>query len=313
MLTLKSIVGVGTGSTTNFFIDELASIKHTFDAAVSSSDGSTERMRSLGIQVIDLNAAPQVDVYVDGADEVNPDKQLIKGGGAALTREKIVAAAADEFICIVDESKLVDKLGAYPLPVEVIPMARSLVARGLVGLGGHPVWREGTVTDNGNWILDVHELDISHPLDLESKINDLAGVVCNGLFAFQAATTVLVGSSDGGARALAWIARERIPADYARSFPGFNIWCGSNTCLSPCINATSLSLRENLKKSRFKRPTPCSAEMLPLRAATSSKILGLIAWPCAMNSSTLMDSGRRMLRCRLPSPMCPYQQTSKSG
>ena len=196
-LTTKSIVGVGTGSTTNFFIDELAGIRHMFDAAVSSSEASAERLRSHGITVIDLNAAPHVDVYVDGADEVNRQQQLIKGGGAALTREKIVASAADEFICIVDESKVVDTLGQFPLPVEVIPMARSVVARGLVRLGGTPIWREGVVTDNGNWILDVHEFMVEDPLAMESTINNLSGVVCNGLFAVDAADVVLVATASG--------------------------------------------------------------------------------------------------------------------
>ncbi len=196
-LTTSSIVGVGTGSTTNYFIDALAEIKHVFDAAVSSSEASADRLRGHGIHVLDLNATARVDVYVDGADEVNSARQLIKGGGAALTREKIVASAADEFICIVDESKVVDTLGAYPLPVEVIPMARSLVARGLVGLGGQPVWREGVVTDNGNWILDVHEFMVADPLAMEAAINNLAGVVCNGLFAVDAADTVLVAGAGG--------------------------------------------------------------------------------------------------------------------
>ncbi|MEM7080769.1 MAG: ribose-5-phosphate isomerase RpiA, partial [Pseudomonadota bacterium] len=159
-LTTRSIVGVGTGSTTNFFIDALGQAKHLFDAAVSSSEASTERLRAHGVHVLELNAAPQVDVYVDGADEVNPARQLIKGGGAALTREKIVAAVADEFVCIVDESKCVPVLGNYPLPVEVIPMARSHVGRAIVDLGGQPLWREGVVTDNGNWIIDVHGLEI---------------------------------------------------------------------------------------------------------------------------------------------------------
>jgi len=168
-----------------------------FDAAVSSSTASAERLKAHGIAVIDLNAAPQVDVYVDGADEVNHQRQLIKGGGAALTREKIVASAADEFICIVDESKVVDTLGQFPLPVEVIPMARSLVARGLVRLGGTPIWREDVVTDNGNWILDVHEFLIPEPLNMETEINNLAGVVCNGLFAIDAADVVLVAAADG--------------------------------------------------------------------------------------------------------------------
>lgn len=190
-------MGVGTGSTTNFFIDELAGIKHMFDAAVSSSEASAARLAAHGIHVLDLNAAARVDVYVDGADEVNSARQLIKGGGAALTREKIVASAADEFICIVDESKVVDTLGKFPLPVEVIPMARSLVARGLVQLGGTPVWREGVTTDNGNWLLDVHEFMVADPLAMEGQINNLAGVVCNGLFAIDAADHVLVAAKGG--------------------------------------------------------------------------------------------------------------------
>ncbi|MCR9261748.1 MAG: ribose-5-phosphate isomerase RpiA [Pseudomonadaceae bacterium] len=200
-LELQSVVGVGTGSTTNFFIDELASVKHLFDAAVSSSEASSQRLRDHGIQVLDLNATVRVDVYIDGADEVDPGRNLIKGGGAALTREKIVASAADEFICIVDESKLVNVLGTFPLPVEVIPMARSLVARGLEALGGQPVWREGVVTDNGNWIIDIHGLHISEPLALENAINNLPGVVCNGLFAHQAADKVLIAAA-GGVRTL---------------------------------------------------------------------------------------------------------------
>ena len=188
---------MGTGSTTNFFIDALAEVKHIFDAAVSSSDASTERLRGHGIHVLDLNAAPHVEVYIDGADEVNPAKQLIKGGGAALTREKIVASAAQEFICIVDESKRVKTLGAFPLPVEVIPMARSLVARAIVDLGGTPIWREGVVTDNGNWILDVHEFEIHDPASMEQTLNNIPGVVCNGLFALQAPQTVLVATPNG--------------------------------------------------------------------------------------------------------------------
>ncbi len=196
-LTTKSIVGVGTGSTTNLFIDVLANIKHMFDAAVSSSEASAARLRGHGIHVLDLNAAGQVEFYVDGADEVNGTRQLIKGGGAALTREKIVAAAAEEFICIVDDSKLVETLGRFPLPVEVIPMARSFVARALVQLGGQPTWREGTVTDNGNWILDVHELSITNPVALEQSINNIPGVVCNGIFAQQAAHLVLVSTPNG--------------------------------------------------------------------------------------------------------------------
>ena len=196
-LTPKTIVGVGTGSTTNFFIDALAEVKHKFDACVSSSVASTERLKGHGVTVLDLNAVDRVEVYVDGADEVNANRQLIKGGGGALTREKIVAASADEFVCIVDASKQVDVLGGYPLPVEVIPMARGLVARALVTLGGSPELREGFTTDNGNLILDVHELAITDPLDLEAKLNNLAGVVTNGIFAFQAADLVLVATPNG--------------------------------------------------------------------------------------------------------------------
>ncbi len=196
-LTPKTIVGVGTGSTTNLFIDALADVRHKFDACVSSSEASTERLEGHGITVLDLNAVDRVEVYVDGADEVNAARQLIKGGGGALTREKIVAASADEFVCIVDESKQVDVLGGYPLPVEVIPMARGLVARAMVSLGGSPELREGFTTDNGNLILDVHQLAITDPADLEAKINNLAGVVTNGIFAFQAADLVLVATPNG--------------------------------------------------------------------------------------------------------------------
>ncbi|MBH80996.1 MAG: ribose 5-phosphate isomerase A [Gammaproteobacteria bacterium] len=192
-----SIVGVGTGSTTNFFIDELAAISHKFDAAVSSSEASTERLRSHGINVLDLNSVSDVAVYVDGADETNARGQLIKGGGGALTREKIVAASAREFVCIVDETKVVDTLGAFPLPVEVIPMARGLVARGLVELGGAPELRTDFVTDNGNLILDVHGLAIDDPADTEARINNMAGVVCCGVFAAQAAARVIVAYGDG--------------------------------------------------------------------------------------------------------------------
>lgn len=199
-LTPKSIVGVGTGSTTNFFIDALAEVRHKFDACVSSSEASTERLQGYGVAVLDLNAVDRVEVYVDGADEVNPARQLIKGGGGALTREKIVAASADEFVCIVDHSKQVDVLGAYPLPVEVIPMARGLVARAMVRLGGSPELREGFTTDNGNLILDVHELAITDPAGLEAEINNLAGVVTNGIFAAQAADLVLVATPNGVAR-----------------------------------------------------------------------------------------------------------------
>ena len=174
----------------------MAAIKHTFDAAVSSSDASTERLQQLGIPVLDLNAAPTVDVYVDGADELNDAKQLIKGGGAALTREKIVASAAEQFICIADISKQVTQLGGFPLPVEIIPMARSAVAEQLVALGGRPEWRENVVTDNGNWILDVHDMHIERPEEMESSINDIPGVVCNGLFALAPADTILLATPD---------------------------------------------------------------------------------------------------------------------
>ena len=196
-LTPKTIVGVGTGSTTNFFIDALAAVRHKFDACVSSSEASTARLEAHGVTVLDLNAVDRVDVYIDGADETNGARQLIKGGGGALTREKIVAASADEFVCIVDESKRVDLLGRYPLPVEVIPMARGLVARAMVRLGGSPELREGFTTDNGNLILDVHELRIVDPAALEAEINNLAGVVTNGIFAAQAADLVLVATPNG--------------------------------------------------------------------------------------------------------------------
>ncbi len=192
-----SIVGVGTGSTANAFIDALASLRGHFDATVSSSEASAARLRGHGFTVLDLNAVNEVLVYVDGADEVNRHKQLIKGAGGALTREKIVAAAAREFICIVDDSKLVDILGEFPLPVEVIPMARGLVARALVALGGTPVYREHYVTDNGNIILDVHGLHIIDPPELEQRINNIVGVVCNGIFAAQAADVVIVAGASG--------------------------------------------------------------------------------------------------------------------
>ncbi len=192
-----TIVGVGTGSTVNHFIDALASIKHEIKGAVSSSVQSTEKMQALGIQVFDLNDVDSFSVYVDGADEINSQKHMIKGGGAALTREKIVAAVADKFVCIVDSSKQVDVLGKFPLPVEVIPMARNYVTRELSKLGGRPVWRESVVTDNGNIILDVHGLAITDPLALEQQINQITGVVANGLFAARAADVVLVGAATG--------------------------------------------------------------------------------------------------------------------
>jgi ribose 5-phosphate isomerase A len=192
-----SVLGVGTGSTVNHFIDLLASRKGEIEGAVSSSAMTSERLKRIGIPVLDLNSVGTLDVYVDGADEVNAHKQMIKGGGGALTREKIVAAASRKFVCIVDESKYVDVLGRYPLPVEVIPMARSYVARQLVKLGGQPVLRENFVTDNGNLILDVHNLSILNPPELERRINDIAGVVANGIFALRPADIVLLGSASG--------------------------------------------------------------------------------------------------------------------
>ncbi len=193
-----TVIGVGTGSTVNHFIDAIAeNMKGVVEAAVSSSEASTERMKQHGIPVIDLNAAGDLSIYVDGADESNRHLHLIKGGGGALTREKIVAAASKTFVCIADDSKLVDCLGAFPLPVEVIPMARSLVARELVKLGGQPVWREDFITDNGNIILDVHNLEIMEPMKLETQINQLAGVVTVGLFAHRGADVLLLGSDDG--------------------------------------------------------------------------------------------------------------------
>lgn len=193
----NTVVGVGTGSTVNHFIDALASIKDDIKGAVSSSVQSTEKLKALGIEVLDLNSIDSFSVYVDGADEINAQKHMIKGGGAALTREKIVAAVADTFICIVDQSKQVEVLGKFPLPVEVIPMASSYVARELTKLGGRPVLRAGVTTDNGNVILDVHDLTISNPLKLEQQINNIVGVVTNGIFAQRAADMVLVGSATG--------------------------------------------------------------------------------------------------------------------
>ncbi|BET97893.1 ribose-5-phosphate isomerase RpiA [Xenorhabdus taiwanensis] len=192
-----TIVGVGTGSTAAHFIDALGTIKDKIVGAVSSSDASTEKLKSLGIPVFDCNEVDTLDIYVDGADEINGQMQMIKGGGAALTREKIIAAVAKKFICIIDSSKQVDVLGKFPLPVEVIPMARAYVARELVKLGGTPVYRENVVTDNGNHILDVHNLSIVDPIELENKINGIAGVVTVGLFANRGANVVLVGTADG--------------------------------------------------------------------------------------------------------------------
>lgn len=195
------IVGVGTGSTVNHFIAALDKIRSNIEGAVSSSEASSERLRALGIPVFDLNDAGPLEIYVDGADEANAHLQLIKGGGGALTREKIIAAASKMFVCIVDDSKLVDVLGSFPLPVEVIPMARSHVARQLVALGGRPVWREGFVTDNGNLILDVHGLAILDPPALESRINDIVGVVSVGIFAERPADVLLV-ATDNGVKAI---------------------------------------------------------------------------------------------------------------
>jgi ribose 5-phosphate isomerase A len=192
-----SVVGVGTGSTVNHFIDALAARKLRIRGAVSSSEASTARLRGHGIEVMDLNATGDLDLYVDGADESDPHLHLIKGGGAALTREKIVAAASRRFVCIADDSKLVDVLGRFPLPVEVIPMARSYVARQLLALGGHPVWRERVVTDNGNHIIDVHNLRIVDPRALETTINQIAGVVTVGLFAHRPADVLILGTDSG--------------------------------------------------------------------------------------------------------------------
>ncbi|MBQ4851986.1 ribose-5-phosphate isomerase RpiA [Pseudoalteromonas sp. MMG012] len=193
----NTIVGVGTGSTVNHFIDALGSIKDTIKGAVSSSEASTEKLKALGIEVFELNDVAQLDVYIDGADEINHSNDMIKGGGAALTREKIVAAVANKFICIVDNTKHVETLGTFALPVEVIPMARSYVARELLKLGGDPVYRHGVTTDNGNVILDVHGLSILEPKQLEEKINQIVGVVTNGLFAQRGADIVITGTPEG--------------------------------------------------------------------------------------------------------------------
>ena len=192
-----SIVGVGTGSTVNHFIDLLAGIKGKIEGAVSSSEASTERMKKHGIRVYDLNEVNDIPVYIDGADESDHYLNLIKGGGGALTREKIIAGASDKFVCIADESKLVDVLGKFPLPVEVIPMARSYIARQLAKLGGRPVWRENFITDNGNLILDVHDLKIMEPVKLENEINKMAGVVTVGLFCNRPADVLILGTPQG--------------------------------------------------------------------------------------------------------------------
>lgn len=189
------VVGVGTGSTVNYFIDALATMKHDIDGAVSSSQASTERLKQHGIAVYDLNGVADLPIYVDGADEVNRHKQMIKGGGGALTGEKIIAAVAEKFICIADESKLVTALGDFPLPVEVLPMARSYVARQIVQLGGDPVLREDFISDHGNVILDIYNLNIGKPIELEQQLNQITGLVTNGLFADRGADVVLL--SDG--------------------------------------------------------------------------------------------------------------------
>ena len=196
-ISKDSIVGVGTGSTVNHFIDALASIKTDIRGAVSSSEQSTAKLKQLGIAVLDLNEISELSIYIDGADEINGQKHMIKGGGAALTREKIVAAVAKTFVCIVDSTKQVEVLGHFPLPIEVIPMASSYVSRELEKLGARPVLRQGVITDNGNQIIDAHDLQINDPLALEQQLNNIVGVVTNGLFARRPANIVLVGSSSG--------------------------------------------------------------------------------------------------------------------
>ncbi len=191
------VVGVGSGSTANFFIAELGKIKGRLEAAVASSEETARRLKQLGVPLMDLNSVKDLPVYVDGADEVTRHLAMIKGGGGALTREKIIAAVADRFVCIADRSKLVDVLGRFPLPVEVIPLARSYVAREIVKLGGQPAWRHDFVTDNGNVILDVHNLGILKPLELEATLNQIDGVVTNGLFARRGADVLLLGTPDG--------------------------------------------------------------------------------------------------------------------
>lgn len=192
-----SIIGVGTGSTVNFFIEGLSRIKHQIRGAISSSEASTQRLKAIGIEVMDLNSVNELSVYVDGADEITAHLHMIKGGGGALTREKIVAAVAERFVCIADQSKLVNRLGTFPLPVEVIPMARAYVARQLVKLGGQPQLRTGFTTDNGNVILDVHHLNILNPVELESTLNQITGVVTNGLFARRGADVLLLATPEG--------------------------------------------------------------------------------------------------------------------
>jgi len=197
LITPDTMVGVGTGSTVNFLIDGLAARPGLVRAAVSSSEGTGARLRAVGVALADLNEVGELDLYIDGADEATPARQLIKGGGGALTREKIVASAARRFVCIVDDGKMVATLGRFPLPVEVIPMARALVARALTARGGRPVWREGFITDNGNQILDVHGLLITDPVALERELNQIAGVVTVGLFAARPADQLLIGTAQG--------------------------------------------------------------------------------------------------------------------
>lgn len=193
----NTIVGVGTGSTVNYFIDALATRKHDIEGAVSSSEASTARLKAHGIEVFELNNVADLPVYVDGADEIDEHLRMVKGGGGALTREKIIAAVADKFICIADDSKVVGRLGNFPVPVEVIPMARSYVAREIVKLGGDPVWRQGFVTDNGNVILDIHNFDILDPVQLEQQLNSIVGVVTNGLFANRGANLAIIATPNG--------------------------------------------------------------------------------------------------------------------
>ena len=193
-----SIIGIGTGSTTNFFINLLGPHKNKFKGAVASSLASANKLESYGIEILDLNSVHEIEIYVDGADEVNQTLELIKGGGGALTREKITAAVASEFLCMVDDTKLVTSLGQFPLPIEVIPMARSYVARKILEVGGDPVYRKGYVTDNGNNILDIHHLyPIKSAREIEEKINHIAGVVANGIFSIRHADVVLIGAADG--------------------------------------------------------------------------------------------------------------------
>ncbi len=196
-LDQDSVIGVGTGSTANFFIDMLAEVRNDFNGAVASSEATAERLKSHGIPVYELNTVSELEFYIDGADETNERLELIKGGGAALTREKIVAAVAKTFICIADDSKKVDILGDFPLPVEVIPMARSHVGREIVKLGGDPEYREGVVTDNGNIIIDIHNMDLSRPIQAEERLNQVVGVVTNGLFARRPADILLLGTANG--------------------------------------------------------------------------------------------------------------------